>query len=272
LSGRYLEEQIFPYSFAEILSQNNIQTYFDAASQVPKVLRLLDNCLEWGCFPEINSLNNTDIKSSLLKSYFDSIIMKDCISRYQIGDVATFKKLLLYCVSNAGSVCSYKSLGTATGTNENTTKKYINILNDSHIIQDLSNFAFSMKENVRNSHKIYVADNGITNAVSYRFWDNKAKLFENFVFNELQKQKHEEITFANSNGECDFVVKNRFEYQAIQVCYEITPENQTRELGGFAAIEKEAALIKKSIITYNQSSIINDIEVIPLWKWIFNTK
>jgi len=272
LSGRYLEEKIFPYSFAEILSQNNIQTYFDAASQVPKVLRLLDYCMEWGCFPEINSLNNTDIKSNLLKSYFDSIIMKDCISRYQIGDVATFKKLLLYCVSNAGSVCSYKSLGTATGTNENTAKKYINILNDSHIIQDLSNFAFSLKENVRNSHKIYVADNGITNAVSYRFWDNKAKLFENFVFNELQKQKYEEITFANSNGECDFVIKNRFEYQAIQVCYEITPENQTREVGGFAAIEKETILTKKTIITYNQSSIINDVEIIPLWKWIFNTK
>lgn len=272
LSGRYLEEQIFPYSFAEILAQINIKNYFDAASQVPKMLRLLDECLEWGCFPEIIALNNTEIKSNLLKSYFDSIIMKDCISRYQIGDVATFKKLLLYCVSNAGSVCSYKSLGTATGTNENTAKKYINILNDSHIIQDLSNFAFSMKENVRKSHKIFVADIGIINAVSYRFWDNKAKLFENFVFNELQKQKHEEITFANSNGECDFVIKNRFEYQAIQVCYEITPENQAREIRGFAVIEKDVTLTKKTIITYNQSIIINDIEIIPLWKWVLNTK
>jgi hypothetical protein len=195
--------------------------------------------------------------------------MKDCVSRYQIGDVATFKKLLLYIVSNAGSVCSYKSLGIAAGTNENTAKKYINILNDSHIIQDLSNFAFSMKENVRNNHKIYVADNGITNAVSYRFWDNKAKLFESFVFNELQKQQHEEITFANSKGECDFVLKNKFEYQAIQVCYELTPENQTREIGGFTAIEKDTTLSKKTIITYNQSGKLNDVEIIPVWKWVF---
>ncbi|MDL2221984.1 ATP-binding protein [Parabacteroides sp. OttesenSCG-928-N08] len=270
LSGRYLEEKVFPYSFREILSQNEIKTYFDAVSQIPSVLRLLDNCLEWGCFPEINPLKNNEIKSNLLKSYFDSIIMKDCISRYQIGDVATFKKLLLYSVSNAGSVCSYKSLGTATGTNENTAKKYINILNDSHIIQDVSNFAFSLKENIRNSHKIYVADNGITNAVSYRFWDNKAKLFENFVFNELQKQKHEEITFANSNGECDFVIKNKFDYQAVQVCYELTPENKKRETGGFATIEKEVTLSKKTIITYNQSDRMNDVEIIPIWKWIFD--
>jgi len=44
------------------------------------------------------------------------------------------------------------------------------------------------------------------NAISYRFWDNRAKLFENFVFNEIQKQKSEEITFANNEGECDTFV------------------------------------------------------------------
>lgn len=270
LSGRYLEEKVFPYSFNEILAQNNIYTYLDAAGQAPKVLRLLDDCLEWGCFPEIAPMKNSEIKSNLLKSYFDSIIMKDCVSRYQIGDITTFRKLLLYSISNAGSVCSYKSLGTASGTNENTAKKYINILNDSHIIQDVSNFAYSMKENVRNSHKIYVADNGITNAVSYRFWDNKAKLFENFVFNELQKQKPEEITFANNKVECDFVIKNGLTYQAIQVCYELTPENQARETGGFTSIEKDIKLTHKTIITYNQTDKIRDIEVVPVWKWIVN--
>jgi len=114
-----------------------------------------------------------------------------------VYDTETFKKLLLYSISNIGSVFSYKSLGTASGTNENTAKRYINILNDSYIISDVFNFAFSLKENVRNSHKLYAADNGIINAVSYRFWDNKAKLFENFVFNELQKQPFDEITFAN---------------------------------------------------------------------------
>lgn len=269
LSGRYLDEKVFPYSFPEILAQNGIHNYLDAVGETPKVLRLLDECLEWGCFPEIVPLRDERLKSNLLKSYFDSIIMKDCISRYQIGEVATFKKLLLYGISNAGSVHSYKSLGIAAGTNENTAKKYINILNDSHIIQDVSNFAFSLKENVRNSHKIYVADNGITNSVSYRFWDNKAKLFENFVFNELQKQRNEEITFANSETECDFVIKNKFDYQAVQVCYELMPGNHAREVRGFERIEKEVKLSKKTIITYNQSAEIDDIEVIPVWKWVF---
>jgi len=271
LSGRYLENRVYPYSFREILLHNDIRSYLDLVSQTPKVLRLLDDCLEWGCFPEIRALKNSDIKSNLLKSYFDSIIMKDCVSRYSIADVAMFKKLLLYSVSNAGAVYSYKSLGTAVGSNENTAKKYITILDDSYIVQDVSNFAFSLKENVRNSHKIYVADTGLMNAGSYRFWDNKAKLFENFVFNELQKQKSEEITFVNNNGECDFVVKNGFDYQAFQVCYQLTPTNQKRECAGFDKISEQPDLKRKIILTYNQEEQIDDIEVIPAWKYFFKT-
>jgi predicted AAA+ superfamily ATPase len=160
-------------------------------------------------------------------------------------------------------------LGTAVGTNENNAKKYINILNDSYIINDISNFAFSLKENVRNTHKLYVADNGIINAVSYRFWDNKAKLFENFVFNELQKQHYNEITFAGNNGECDFVVKKRFEYQSIQICYELTSENSKREFAGFNTIKDEVKISKKTIITYNQEMQNDDIEIVPAWKYFF---
>ena len=267
LSGRYLNNMVFPYSFDEIMSQNDINSYFDLVSNTPKVLQLLDKCLEWGCFPEIVSTKNEEIKTNLLIGYFDSIIMKDCISHYQIADISTFKKLLLYSISNIGSVFSYKSLGTAAGTNENTAKKYINILNDSYIINDVSNFAFSLKENVRNNHKLYVADNGIINAVSYRFWDNKAKLFENFVFNELQKQQFDEITFAKNNGKCDFVVKKGFDYQAIQVCYVLTPENNKREFGGFTTIENHVKVSKKTIITYNQEMQDENVMIIPAWKY-----
>jgi predicted AAA+ superfamily ATPase len=272
LSGRYLNNVVYPYSFREILLHNKIHSYADLLRHTPKILNLFDNCLEWGCFPEIKSLEDKELKTRLLNSYFDSIIMKDCISRYQIADITLFKKLLLYTISNAGSIFSYKRLATAVGTNENTAKKYINMLNDSHIIQDVSNFAFSLKENVRNSHKLYVADNGIMNAVSYRFWDNKAKLFENFVFNELQKQQPDEITFANSSGECDFVIKKGVEYEAVQVCYALTPENSKREFGGFADIEKEVKLSKKTIITYNQDQQKDDIDVVPAWKYFFETK
>jgi predicted AAA+ superfamily ATPase len=269
LSGRYLKNSVFPYSFREILEQNSISSYFDLVSNVPKALALLDKCIEIGCFPEVVAIKDKEIRTNLLNSYFDSIIMKDCISRYKIADIATFRKLLFYAISNFGAVCSYNSLGKTVGTNENTAKKYINIMNDSHIISDVSNFDFSLKENVRNIHKIYSADNGIINAVSYRFWHNKAKLFENFVFNELQKMRFDEITFANYEGECDFVVKKGFEYQAIQVCYELNVNSTPREFAGFETLKDKISPKKKTIITYNQEYTEGDIEVVPAWKYFW---
>jgi predicted AAA+ superfamily ATPase len=268
LSGRYLANNIFPFSLKELFRLNEINDMLNFYQNKATALRIIDNCLEWGCFPEIRLLKNIETKNNLLKSYFDSIIMKDCVSRYQISDVAAFKKLLLYIVSNAGSVCSYNSLAKAISSNEHTIKKYIDILDDSYILRDITNFAFSIKENVRNMHKIFVADTGLINAVAYRFWDNRAKLFENFVFNELQKQQHDEITFANNAGECDFIVKDGFEYEGIQVCYEVNTENTGREFGGFDTLKNDIKLTKRTIVTYNQEFTANDIEVVPIGKWV----
>jgi predicted AAA+ superfamily ATPase len=270
LSGRYFVDKISPYSLKELFVNSEIIDYYTLIKKKVTALQIIDECLEWGCFPEIGKIKDVKNRSELLKNYFDSIVLKDCVARHKISDIALFKKMLLYLMSNIGAVFSYNRLGKAVESNENTVKKYLNIFADCYIVSDVSNFSFSQSAAKRNIHKLYSVDNGITNAVSYRFWDNKAKLYENFVFNELQKQQHEEITFANAGGECDFVIKNGFEYQAIQVCYELTPENQTRETGGFVKIEKETKLSRKTIITYNQEQTIGDIEVTPVWKYFGN--
>ena len=69
-----------------------------------------------------------------------------------------------------------------------------------------------------------------------------------------------------------FCRKKDFEYQAIQVCFELTPENSKREFGGFVNIENETKLYKKTIITYNQEQKKDDIEVVPVWKYFFEKR
>ncbi|OAV75821.1 hypothetical protein Barb7_00531 [Bacteroidales bacterium Barb7] len=269
LSGRYFADKVYPYSLEELFTNNGLTDYLTLIRERATALRIIDECLEWGCFPEIKSMEDKQNRSELLKNYFESIVLKDCVERHHISDIATFKKMLLYLMSNVGTIFSYNSLGKAIDSNENTVKKYLNILADCYILSDVTNFSLSLKATKRNVHKIYSVDNGITNAVSYRFFDNKGALFENFVFNELQKQNHEEITFATSSGECDFVIKDGFDYQAVQVCYELTPENSGREFAGFTNIEKDIKLCRKTIITYNQEQQAGDIEVVPVWKYFF---
>jgi predicted AAA+ superfamily ATPase len=267
LSGRYFADTVYPFSFRELLTINGISNNYELLNRKPEVLRLFDDILQWGSFPEIMQIADKEIRSDLLKSYFDSIVMKDCIVYQKVSDVPTFRRLLLYTMSNIGTLFSYKSLANAVGSNENTVKKYLYILTDSYIINDVLNFSFSQKEAARNLHKIYSADNGLINALSYRFMDNKAKLLENFVFTELSKQGWDEITFGNRNGECDFVLKKDTHYQGIQVCYELTPENEEREWKGFSVVDGQINLQRKTVITYNQSRQVNDIEVIPVWKY-----
>ncbi|GHT24228.1 ATPase [Bacteroidia bacterium] len=272
LSGRYFADKVYPYSLKELFNNNGLTDYFTLIQERATALRIIDECLDWGCFPEIKSMDDKQNRSELLKSYFESIVMKDCVARHQISDIVTFKKMLLYQMSNIGTVFSYNSLGKAIDSNENTVKKYLNILADCYILSDVTNFSLSQKATKRSVHKIYSIDNGITNAVSYRFFDNKGTLFENFVFNELQKQNHEEISFATNNGECDFIIKDGFDYQAIQVCYELTPENSGREFAGFSNVDNDIKLSRKTIITYNQEQQLGDIEVVPVWKYFFEDK
>jgi predicted AAA+ superfamily ATPase len=271
LSGRYLTNKVFPYSLTELFENNGLTDYLTLIGNLPKAMRLIDNCLEWGCFPEIQSIDEK-YRHELLKSYFESIVLKDCLERNKISDIRIFNNLLHYLMSNVGTVFSYNRLGKAVESNENTVKKYLMILTDCFVLSDITNCSLSQKTTKRNVHKLYAVDTGMSNAVSYRFFDNKGTLFENFVFNELQKQQPDEITFANNSGECDFVIKKGFEYEAVKVCYALTPENTKREFGGFANIEKEVKLSKKTIITCNQEQRKDDIEVVPVWKYFFETK
>ena len=102
--------------------------------------------------------------------------------------------------------------------------------------------------------------------------NNSLFAYFNIVFNELQKKQFDEITFANKNGECDFVVKKGLEYQAIQVCYKLTTENNKREFGGFATIENDVEINQKTIITYNQEMQDKNVTITPAWKYFWEDK
>ena len=53
-----------------------------------------------------------------------------------------------------------------------------------------------------------------------------------------------------------------------------TVNNQSRciKFGGFANIEKETKLNGKTIITYNEEQKNGDVQVVPAWKYFFETE
>ena len=266
LSGRYFENEVRPFSVTEIFRSQGISTLLDCYSQIPKVLRIMDNILAFGCFPEIVlGTVDDDIKQELLKSYFESIVQKDCIVYNNIRDTPLFYRLVSYLMQNMGSRFSIPAIGKALNSNDNTVSTYINYLCDSYICVDMRNFSYSLKETTRSQHKCYFIDNGLVAANVFRYSPQSGSALENLTYNELKNKGFENISFDNSKTECDFIAYKNGEAYGFQVCYELNDMNLKRELAGFN-VEK-LTLKKKTLLTYNQKATYDNIEVLPLWEW-----
>ena len=261
ISGRYLKEIIYPLNFKEILSLNNINSYLEILDNKSKVLSLIEEMMEYGSFFEV--LKEKEFKRDILLSYLESIIYKDCIMNHKIKDAKFFKNFVQFIISNSSNLYSYNSLAKNVNSNENTIKLYLSFLQEAFLIYELNNFSFSLKKQIKSKKKSYVIDNGLVAQTSFRFTQEKGKLFENLVFSELQKQNYE-IYFYNENFECDFLVKKENQIIAIQVAYELNDFNFDREIKGLKKLPFKA---EKYIITFNQEELFEDIKITSFYEF-----
>ncbi len=268
LSGRYFSNRIYPFSLNELLQINHFSYHLSIVERKPELLILVDNYLAWGGFPEIvlGGMDN-DTKTELLNSYYESIVLKDCIVYNKVRETTLFHKLLYSVLSNIASPLYYNGIGKAVKANEHTTRNYLLYAVQAHILSDISNFSFSLKEDSRPQHKFYCADNGLINTIGFRFSQNLGALLENVVHNELVYAGYDLISFVKLNKECDFIARKNNEYHAFQVCYELNAQNETRELSGFNVLGKDIKIASKHIITYNQKKTIGDVTVSPIWEF-----
>lgn len=263
LSGRYIQDELKTPSFRELLDYHNITSRFDLIEKRIEVLKLCDRMMQYGSFYEV--VEEEKYKRDLILSYYDTIILKDCVANHNLRDTKTFKEIAHFIISNATNLYSYNSVSKATGINDNSVKQYIHILEDSYIIKELKHYSYKLKEQIKTKKKVYINDNSFLAQTSFRFSKDFGKLFENLVFTELSKQGYE-VYFFNKEFECDFIAKKEDKTIAIQVCYELTPQNRQREFDGLKKLK--IVCDEKYIITYNGEHKKDEgITVIPFWDY-----
>lgn len=267
LSGRYFENEVRPLSLSEVFRAKGFSSLLDCYNHTPQLLRVMDEVLSTGCFPEIVLTGmDEEIRQELLKSYFDSIVQKDCIIYNNIRDTHLFYRFVSYLMQNAGCRFSTSAIAKALNSNENTISSYINYLCDSYICMDVRNFSYSLKETNRSLHKCYFIDNGLIAANIFRYSPQSGNALENLVYNELRNKGFENISFDNDKTECDFIAYKDGNAHGFQVCYELNDINLKRELTGFNV--GKVTLKTKTLLTYNQKETYGDIKVLPLWEWV----
>lgn len=270
LSGRYVSTQIFPYSLKERMAHLGLTSRVEIYSNMHLVLRLIDEMMQFGGFPEVSRTENEYLKRKQLLGYFDSILMRDCLFIHSIRDVQLFKSLTTYFLSTIGRPYTYSSLARVTGSNEHTVSDYLSFLSEAWLIKELYSWSPSMKSLVSGQKKGYCSDNGLISIASQSMTSDKGWFFENLVFTELLHQGFTDIRFYSGKRECDFIVRDGKTIMAIQVCFDLNNDNLEREKAGLLeALEKTGASEGLIISPQTQRQLTDKIKVVPLWEAFF---
>lgn len=180
LTGRKWEYKMFPVSFGEMVNHHGLL----------EEKRLLPHRLVYGYYPDV--VNNPGNEKEILKQLSDSYLYKDILMWEQIKKPEKLIKLLQALALQIGSQVSYNELGQITGLDNKTVEKYINLLEQVFVIFRLSSFSRNLRNELKNSKKIYFYDNGIRNALIANFNQIEVRndigaLWENFLVSERIK-------------------------------------------------------------------------------------
>ncbi|MBI2044567.1 ATP-binding protein [Candidatus Pacearchaeota archaeon] len=277
LTGRNLTFEVFPLSFQEFLLFKNVEVKKENIEkgiflEKTKILILnkFKEYLEFGGFPEI-VLKEERFKLQVLKQYFDDILYKDIVDRYNLNNQKT-RDLALFLITNFTGLISLRNIRNSMGIAYDSIKDYLSYFKEALLFFTLEHFSYSLKEQKSRAGKIYCIDNGLRNAVSFKFSKDEGKLAENIVFLNLREKGKEIYYWASSKEEVDFIVKNKDNsLSAINVSY--TNEIDERETKALLKFRKNFKKAKEMIvITKDAEKKQQGIKFIPLWKWLLEDK
>jgi predicted AAA+ superfamily ATPase len=273
LSGRYLTVTVFPLDFQEYLSFQGMDPTMDPvilSSRKYEIMTLLKRYLREGGFPQVVLQEDERTRQDQLKAFYDSIVYRDIVRVNEVRNQKALNAVLHYLFTNITSSYSYRRLKETLGIDIETLQDYIHFAGMARILFEVQLFSYSLQAQSRAGKKIYCIDNGLRNAVSFRFSEDEGKLAENLVFIELIRSGFTPY-YWKKRQEVDFIIKNPDNsLTAINVCY--TDSIPDRELTALQEFSKEFgdAVREMIILTKDREGDEGGITCIPIWKWLIS--
>ena len=278
LTGRYIQVEIYPFSFQEYLAMNeipvNAKTLYTTTGRATMVKSFV-KYMECGGFPKFLQ----DGSVSYLTSLYESIIYRDILTRNGLTNEKEMLEMMFYLASNATKRVTYSSLGKVVGIQHpDTIKNYLEYIQQTYLISQLFRYAPSVKKQMMSPKKIYFVDNAIIKRIGFNATENNGVFLENLVFIELKRRGWDVYYYADKK-ECDFLVRKGLH---ISDAYQVTlkmdsPQTREREIAGVREAMQAYSLSKGYILTFEGKETINFddgtiVEVVPVWEWILQYK
>ena len=191
LTGRKREFRLFPLCFKELVAHTDLLTE----------KRMIPHRLVFGSYPEV--VTSEGREAAVLKELSQSYLYKDILSFEKIRRSDKLVKLLQALAWLVGSQVSYNELAQTCAMDAKTVEHYITVLEQAFIIFRLSTFSRNLRNELKNSRKVYFYDNGIRNAVIANFSpvekrQDAGALWENYLISERMKRNAYNESWANS--------------------------------------------------------------------------
>lgn len=267
LAGRYVEIHIQSLSYTEFLQFNNLD---DSDQSLMRYLTL-------GGLPQLCHLgiDNSEIVEDYLKNIYNTILLKDIISREKIRNVPFLTNLCQFMSDNIGKLISATSISNymksqRAEVSSNVVISYMSYFCNAFVIDKVSRYDIHGKRLFEINDKYYFGDIGIRNMLSRGTRQNDIeKVIENAVYLHLKSLHYNVYVGQLRSSEIDFVAQKTDRTLYVQCSYLIaSPETYEREFGNLKMIKDNHPKIVVSLNPMLEESNEDGIRHIHLRRFL----
>ena len=252
LSGRYVEINVQPLSFAE---------YCAAKGASSDLARHYADYIRYGAFPYVLLLaDDTSLVPGYLDGVYNTVLVKDVLQRKKLSDVSLVNRVAEFLFDNIGNTTSVRNIAgaiTSSGikTSGATVDGYLKSLCEAFLFREAPRYDIRGRELLQTCSKYYASDIGLrSRSLGFRVGDT-GRILENIVYLELLRRTPKVYVGQHDGREVDFVTSSGGELHYYQVAETVRDEKtRKREFAPLQAIRDN---YPKTLITLDEDPQAN---------------
>ena len=237
LAGRYVSFKIYPLTFSEVCELKNIKEKKD-------IEEAFDDYITWGGMPQRFMMTDEMQTKTYLSDIYDSIVVKDIITRFGIKDLDLFNRIVEYIVTTPSQNFSAESLSNYFANKDDrevskvTLYNYLEYMTKAMLINKADRYDIRGKRILNGKYKYYLTDLGLGQVKNIGKRQQLGAYLENIVYNELISRGYDVKIGNLEKAEIDFIATRFKEKIYIQVAYILADDTVIdREFGAYKGIE-----------------------------------
>ena len=257
LSGRYVEIEMLPLSFAEYLDFRKAEpvdggknglALLEDGTPIP-LSELLSQYRRYGGFPFLASREpDRSRHQAYCKSLYDTVVVRDILERdrrrkqSRLSNPALLERICSFLSDNVGNENSVNSIAGAVRTEDGTTANstvdgYIRALCEAYLFYPVQRYDIKGKQLLKTNGKHYIVDPGLRNYLEDYRDSDIGRTLENIVFLQLKYDGYSVSVGKIRDIEVDFIARRGSKWIYIQVTENMYSEQtMERELKPLKAI------------------------------------